>query len=88
LRLNDLLGKEIINIYDGARLGVVGNSDVTIDTETGQVEAIILPPKKNFINLWFDRRELVIPWDAVKKIGKEVIIVELDKTYRSISRLF
>jgi len=88
LRLNELFGKEIINIYDGARLGVVGYSDVTIDIETGQVEAIILPPRKNLINLWFERRELVIPWDAVKKIGKEVIIVDLDRTYNNMRRLF
>lgn len=87
MRLNDLFGKEIINIYDGTRLGIVGDSDVTVDTETGQVEAIILPPKKNLISLWFDRKELVIPWDAVRKIGKEVIIVELDKTYSNFGRL-
>ena len=30
------MGKEIVNIYNGARLGVVGESDLAIDLETGK----------------------------------------------------
>ncbi|MGQ9513085.1 PRC-barrel domain-containing protein, partial [Thermodesulfitimonas sp.] len=39
MRLGELIGKEIVNLYDGARLGVVGESDLTIDAETGQVHS-------------------------------------------------
>lgn len=88
MRMGELAGKEIVNIYDGARLGVVGESDITIDTESGYVDSIILPLKSNIITFWVDRQNLIIPWKAVKKIGAEVIIVELDRTnldYRKYS---
>jgi YlmC/YmxH family sporulation protein len=76
----ELAGKEIVNIYDGARLGVVGESDITIDIDSGSVESIIVPLRSNLINFWVDKQNLIIPWQAVKKIGAEVIIVELDQT--------
>jgi YlmC/YmxH family sporulation protein len=87
MRMGDLIGKEIVNIYNGARLGVVGESDLVIDTDSGAIQSIILPKKSNFINFWVDRLQLVIPWDAVKKIGSEVIIVELDQTSPNCRRL-
>ncbi|MDI6632569.1 MAG: YlmC/YmxH family sporulation protein [Bacillota bacterium] len=80
MRLAELVGKEIVNIHDGARLGVVGESDLTIDAESGQVQSIILPRRANLLTIWMDRQQLVIPWEAVKKIGSEVIVVELDRT--------
>lgn len=86
MRLAELAGKEIVNIYDGARLGVVGESDVAIDIDTGQVQSIILPRRGNPISFWFDRQQLVIPWEAVRKIGAEVIIVELDQTNLNFHR--
>ncbi|AEF94335.1 sporulation protein, YlmC/YmxH family [Desulfotomaculum nigrificans CO-1-SRB] len=88
MRLGELVGKEIVNINNGARLGVVGESDVTIDLETGSICSIILPRKTNFINMWIDKQQMVIPWDAVRKIGEEVIIVEMDQcnpAYRKYS---
>jgi YlmC/YmxH family sporulation protein len=81
LRLNELIGKEMVNIYDGMRIGTVGESDMVVDPETGQIISIILPNKGNVINFWTDRQKMVIPWDAVKKIGREVIVVELDHTH-------
>lgn len=80
MRLGELIGKEIVNLYDGARLGVIGESDLTIDATTGQVHSIILPRRQSLLNLWVERPQLVIPWEAVKKIGSEVIVVELDQT--------
>jgi YlmC/YmxH family sporulation protein len=80
MRLAELVGKEIVNIHDGARLGVVGESDLAIDAESGQVQSIILPRRANLLTLWMERQQLVIPWEAVKKIGSEVIVVELDRT--------
>lgn len=79
MRLGELAGKEIVNLCTGARLGVIGESDLVIDGESGFVRSIILPRRTNLLNLWLDRQQLVIPWEAVRKIGSEVVVVELDQ---------
>lgn len=81
MRLSELAGKEIINIFDGVRLGTIGDSDLVIDPENGEVASIVLPQRSGFLNFWLERREMVIPWSTVKKIGDEVVIVDLDRTY-------
>ena len=80
MRMCELVGKEIVNICNGSRLGVVGDSDIAINIDSGEIQSIILPRKSNYFNLWVDRQHLVIPWEAVRKVGSEVIIVELDQS--------
>ncbi|MGI6648255.1 MAG: YlmC/YmxH family sporulation protein [Bacillota bacterium] len=80
MRMSELIGKEIINLYDGGRLGTVGESDLVIDLESGRVQSLVLPSKTNILSFWGDQQQMIIPWEAVKKIGSEVIIVELDRT--------
>lgn len=81
MRLNDLVGKEMVNIFDGMRMGTVGESDMLVNQETGDIVSIILPNRGNAFTFWADRQKLVIPWEAVKKIGREVIVVDLDNTH-------
>ncbi|GAB4257397.1 MULTISPECIES: YlmC/YmxH family sporulation protein [Thermincola] len=85
MRLSDLEGKEIININDGSRLGVIGEADLIIDPRTGLIQSIILPQKNNLISFWVDKQNIIIPWEAVRKIGQEVIIVDLDSTVPNLS---
>ena len=47
MRLNELVGKEMVNIYDGMRMGTVGDSDMLIDEENGRIISIILPNRGN-----------------------------------------
>jgi YlmC/YmxH family sporulation protein len=79
--LSDLAGKEIINLYDGAKLGQIGDADLTI-SQGGSIEAIILTSRSGHGSFWGsmekERDTLVIPWQAVKKVGSEVIIVDMD----------
>lgn len=86
MRMAELAGKEIVNLYDGARLGVVGESDLVIEPGSGKITSILIPRKNNFISLWADRQHMVLPWEAVKKIGFEVIIVDLDQTNLNFRR--
>ncbi|MZP31136.1 YlmC/YmxH family sporulation protein [Heliobacterium undosum] len=88
MRLSELVGKEIVNLTTGERLGAVGDSDLIIDESSGEIDAIILPPRGNFGGFWSDREPLIIPWDAIVKVGAEVVIMELDDTYRRTSRRF
>lgn len=80
--LSELAGKEIVNLHDGAKLGTIGESDLKISNK-GDIEAIIISAKPGYV--WFlsknssrDNDNIVIPWQAVKKIGNEVIIVDID----------
>nr|WP_207754902.1 YlmC/YmxH family sporulation protein [Desulforadius tongensis] len=77
--MSELVGKEIINIVNGARLGVIGESDLSVDIDTGQIRYIILPRRTNLLNFWVDRQQMQIPWDLVRKVGDEVVIVEIDQ---------
>lgn len=85
VRLSELIGKDIVNIQNGSRLGTVADSDLVIVAETGEIESIILPSKSGILHLW-DRNNLTIPWSAVRKIGSEVIIVDLDDSHLRYKR--
>lgn len=80
MKMSELAGKEIINLYDGGRLGTIGESDLIVDIDSGRVESLVLPCKNSLLSFWGDQQQIVIPWQAMKKIGTEVIIVELDQT--------
>jgi len=86
LRMSDLEGKEVINMVDGARLGVIGEADMVVDCHTGEIQSIILPRRNNLFSLWMDRQHIIIPWQSIKKIGNEVVIVELDGTVPNLTR--
>ena len=81
MRISALAGKEIINSFDGVRLGTIGDSDMIIDPESGEIISILLPHRSGLLNLWLDKQEMEIPWSSVKKIGSEVIVVDLDESY-------
>lgn len=88
--LSDLGGKEIINLYDGARLGSIGDADLAI-SPSGSIEAIILSSRSGFAGFLGginerDRETLVIPWQSVKKIGSEVIIVDIQNKSERINK--
>lgn len=79
MKLSELMDKEIVNLYDGVRLGTLGDSDLVIDGTSGRVESIVLPGRGSIVSLFGDRQQLTIPWSAVRKIGNEVIIVDLEQ---------
>lgn len=81
MRLSELAGKEIINLSDGSRLGVVGDSDLLIDPESGEIASLILPPRWSLWGFFSSHGGVVVPWKAVKRVGTEVVVVELDSTY-------
>jgi len=84
VRYSDLAGKEIVCFDEGIRLGVVNDTDLIINTKTGVIDSIIIPYGKS----WFHKRMIVIPWHGIKKIGRDLIIVDLTKAqdYEDIVR--
>jgi YlmC/YmxH family sporulation protein len=43
LRLSELSGKEIVDINKAVRLGVLGQTDLEINEQNGQIEAMLIP---------------------------------------------
>ena len=76
MRLSDLSGKEIIGFDNGERLGAIGQSDLQINPDTGEIQAIILPAS-SFLGFGKRKVDLVIPWKSIMKIGPDTMIVEL-----------
>lgn len=78
MRYQDISGKEIINIKTGSRLGILGQTDLQINPETGKIESFIIPTYK-----WFGFKKedttAIISWDMIQKIGKDIILIELDE---------
>ncbi|HLR01558.1 MAG TPA: YlmC/YmxH family sporulation protein [Virgibacillus sp.] len=75
MRYRDISGKEIVDIVHGARLGILGQTDLDIDLNTGKIESFILPNYKWF-GLKKEGEEIKIRWHSIKKIGDDMIMVE------------
>ena len=76
MRLSELGGKEIVDVKRAERLGILGQTDLEINERTGQIEALIIPSLK-----WFGLRkqggEVKVPWKHIKKIGADMIIIDI-----------
>ena len=71
----DFKHKEVINITDGKRLGFV--QDVNADLETGVITSIIVPGSSKLISFFSSSNDIVIPWQNIKCIGDDIILVEI-----------
>ena len=73
-KTSELREREVVNILDGRRLGLA--SDLEIEAETGRIKAIVVPGPGKFLWLVGKSEDFVIPWERIKKIGVDVILVE------------
>lgn len=77
-RISDFKYKDVINIRDGNCLGTI--CDVEIDCETAKVVAVVVREKCfRFFCFWTKSDEIVIPWDQVKVIGEDAVLVCVDR---------
>ena len=84
-RLAELRCKEVINICDGFRMGCV--CDVLINVCTGNVVALIVPGQCRFLGLFGREDDYVIPWECIRKIGEDIILIEISGAYRREKRI-
>ena len=75
-KYSKLRQKEVVNIIDGARLGYI--CDLVLDICTGKICAIVVPGASRFSFFFKGERDQVIPWKNIRKIGEDVILVEID----------
>lgn len=76
MRLCDLKQKEVINVCDGQRIGFV--CDLDFELCNGCITSIIVPGPCKVFGMFGHEEEYVIPAKCVKKIGTDVILVEIE----------
>ena len=70
MRLSELQLKEIINISNGKRIGVI--VDVIIDTN-GNIQKLVLEEKRG---RKFSKEEYEILWSQIVKVGDDIILID------------
>lgn len=83
-KIADLRCKEVINICNGFRLGFV--CDVIINVITGHLVAILVPGPCKFLGIFGREDDYLIPWDCIRRIGDDLILVNIDGPYRREKR--
>ena len=79
MRLMELGQKEIVNLNNGARLGIIADSDILIDEKSGEILSLLIPERRfSFKMLGLESSGFEIPWSSIRKIGYDMIIIELD----------
>lgn len=73
-RVADLRCKEVVSVSDGSRFGFV--SDVEMDLDSGQVQALVVPGRLRLFGLLGREEERRIPWNQVRRFGEDIILVE------------
>ncbi len=77
-RITDMHDKEVINICNGCRLGVV--DDVEVDTCSAQICAIVIHGHPKCFGLFGHEEDLIIPWRDIEVIGEETVLVNRPAT--------
>ena len=72
ITFEDIKNKEIINIFDGRKLGHA--SDLTFDKQTSRVLGISVPGEKRIFR---KAEQIFIPIENIKKIGEDVCLVKI-----------
>ena len=70
MRLSELQQKEIINISNGKRIGII--VDVLIDTN-GNIQKLVLEEKRG---RKFSKEEYEILWSQIVKVGDDIILID------------
>ena len=74
MRLSDLQNKTVINLMDGKNIGNI--IDMSVD-EKGMTTGIIVEKHKFLISYFSSKKEMVIKWNQIEKIGEDVILVRV-----------
>ncbi|WP_163536728.1 YlmC/YmxH family sporulation protein [Gracilibacillus sp. YIM 98692] len=72
--LSALQMKDIVYIEDGTKIGNL--TDIEINVELGRITSLIVATKTKLFGVFGESKEIIIPWEHVKKIGHDVILVK------------
>jgi YlmC/YmxH family sporulation protein len=74
VRMADLRDRDVVNVNDGKRLGII--SDIEVDVERGRIRAIVIPGTGGFMGVLSRKHDLIISWDQIVKVGVDTILVD------------
>lgn len=77
MRLCELREKEVINMCSCKKLGSV--EDLEFNLCDGCIEALVVPQHVKFCGIFGSESEYVIPFECIKKIGQDIIMVEINE---------
>lgn len=76
MTLHDLSEKDVIQIKTGENLGRI--DDVIFDEGTARLQSVVLRGRSHLFGLMGYDEDLIIPWEALKNIGTDVIMVDAE----------
>ena len=74
MRVTDLSCKEVVCIGAGARLGYV--AEVEGEGPEGKGGAVVVPGRGRWLGLFGRSDDFVIPWNAIRRVGDDIILVD------------
>lgn len=74
ISMEQLRYKEVVSLADGTRFGYVG--DLEVDTDLGQVTALIIQGRPRLLGLLGREPDRTIPWSAVRRFGEDIVLAD------------
>lgn len=75
LKISELREKEVINLYNGERLGYIYDFD--IDLEKGIITGVVIPSDGKVLSFFSKNNDIHVGWNKIIKIGSDTILVNL-----------
>ena len=76
MRLYELRQKEVINCCDGKKLGYI--CDIEFNVCSGKICYFAVPISCKVCGIIGKGEEIIIPYNCVKTIGKDVVVVDIE----------
>ena len=74
MKLSELQDKDIVNINDGKKIGKIVDAKINND---GFIEYLVVDERRNIRNILSSNSDINISFKQIKRIGSDVILVEL-----------
>jgi YlmC/YmxH family sporulation protein len=74
--LKELKGKEVINIYNGERLGYI--DDIRLSTEDHSIKAFIIYGREKLFGILGKQSDISINCNQIHLVGEETILVSVE----------
>lgn len=76
MTLRDLSSKDVIQLKTGENLGRI--DDVVFEEHGARLQSVILRGRAHCFGLLGSDEDLILPWESVKTIGTDVVMVDAE----------